>query len=188
MSIRTASELEALKKIKICRKIAHVKGRAFWPNRGLRDPCLSRHVYPLSSAMPSKRHLLSRAGRRRGCKRGGSRSGLVLPFLSFLCPFFVLFVLSRFFWDFSDFSGNCPDWSVSSFSAYLLPQKHPRGTVPKGSLTQSDLSQKKWEKSRFGTPRFTFSQFFAKPLLRIVRESKYIVSFFTHSWISFAYS
>ena len=49
---------------------------------------------------------------------GVSRSGLVLPFLSFFCPF----------WDFPDFlgfsrfargrSGDFPDLSFSSFSAY----------------------------------------------------------------------
>ena len=62
--------------------------------------------------------------------------------LSFLfCPFLS-------FWDFpGDFpdlsrglSGDFPDWSFSSFSAYY---QHLRGTVPKGSATQSGPFPKK---------------------------------------------
>ena len=54
-----------------------------------------------------------------GVQTGGvSRSGLVLPFLSF----FVLFGTSRLFWDFPDLlgdgPGDFPDLSFSSFSAY----------------------------------------------------------------------
>ena len=74
---------------------------------------------------------------------GASRSGLVLPFLSF----FVLFGTFPIFPGFSRFargwSGDFPDSSFSSFSAY---EEHLRGTVLKGSATQSvDLSRKKWE-------------------------------------------
>ena len=45
---------------------------------------------------------VSRAAKRGGFKRGVSRSGLVLPFLS-------SFVLFCPFWDFPDFSGIFPD-------------------------------------------------------------------------------
>ena len=60
-----------------------------------------------------------------GVSNGVSRSGLVLPVLSFFVP-------SCPFWDFPDFSQNFPDWSFSS--------QHLRGTVPKGSATQSGPS------------------------------------------------
>ena len=60
----------------------------------------------------------SRAAKRGCFKRGVSRSGLVLPFLSF----FVLFGTFPIFLGFSRFargwSGDFPDWSFSSFSAY----------------------------------------------------------------------
>ena len=73
-----------------------------------------------------------------GVSNGGvSRSGLVLPFLSF----FVLLGLSRGFSRFvRGLSGDFPDWSFSSFSAYY---QHLRGTVPKGSATQSGPFPKK---------------------------------------------
>ena len=82
----------------------------------------------------------SRAAKRGGFKRGVSRSGLVLPFLSF----FVLFGTIPIFSGFSRFargrSGDFPDSSFSSFSAY---QEHLQGTVPKGSATQSGPFPKK---------------------------------------------
>ena len=73
-----------------------------------------------------------------GVSNGGvSRSGLVLPF----CPFLFFLGLS---WGYSRFvrglSGIFPDWSFSSFSAYY---QHLRGTVPKGSATQSGPFPKK---------------------------------------------
>ena len=57
--------------------------------------------------------LSSRAGRRRGFKRG------VFPICTFL-SLFVLLGLSRIFWDFPAFFGHFPDWPFSSFSAYSL--------------------------------------------------------------------
>ena len=62
---------------------------------------------------------LARAAKRGGVSNGGvSRSGLVLPFLSF----FVLFGTFPIFLGFSRFargwSGDFPDLSFSSFSAY----------------------------------------------------------------------
>ena len=77
----------------------------------------------------------SRAAKRWGFKPGGfPDQGLVLPFLSF----FVLIGTFLIFPGFSRFargwSGDFPDSSLFSFSAY---QEHLRGTVPKGSATQS---------------------------------------------------
>ena len=73
---------------------------------------------------------------------GGSNGG---GFPIWTCPsFFVVFCP---FWDFPDFSGICSGmvWGFSqfvpfSFSAY---QAHLRGTVPKGSATQSGPFPKK---------------------------------------------
>ena len=83
----------------------------------------------------------SRAAKRGGFKRGVSRSGLVL-FLSF-----------------PDFSGIFPICSgmVRGFSRFvpflfLGLLEHLRGTVPKGSATQSGPFPKKWETPRFGNP------------------------------------
>ena len=92
-----------------------------------------------------------------GVSNGGvSRSGLVLPFCPFL-SFFVLLGLSRGFSRFvRGLSGDFPDWSVSSFSAHY---QHLRGTVPKGSATQSGPFPKKSGKHPgLETPRFSFSQ------------------------------
>ena len=80
---------------------------------------------------------------------GVSRSGLVLPFLSF----FVLFGTFPIFLGFSRFargwSGDFPDLSFSSFSAY---SEHLRGTVPKGSATQSGPFPKKVGNTRVWKP------------------------------------
>ena len=77
---------------------------------------------------------------------GASRSGLVLPFLSF----FVLLGLSRGFSRFArGLSGDFPDWSFSSFSANY---QHLRGTVPKGSATQSGPFPKKVGNTRVWKP------------------------------------
>ena len=82
-----------------------------------------------------------------GVSNGGvSQSGLVLPFLSF----FVLLGLSRGFSRFvRALSGDFPDWSFSSFSAYY---QHLRGTVPKGSATQSGPFPKKVGNTRVWKP------------------------------------
>ena len=61
------------------------------------------------------RYPCSRAAKRGGFKRGGaSRSGLVLPFLSF----WSLLGLPRFFWDFPDLSRDCP--GISRFVVFLF--------------------------------------------------------------------
>ena len=83
-----------------------------------------------------------------GVSNGGvSRSGLVLPFLSF----FVLFGCFPIFLGFSRFargwSGDFPDLLFSSFSAYYL-----RGTVPKGSATQSGPFPKEVGNTRIWKP------------------------------------
>ena len=82
-----------------------------------------------------------------GVSNGGvSRSGFVLPFLSF----FVLLGLSRGFSRFvRGLSGDFPNWSFSSFSAYY---QHLRGTVPKGSATQSGPFLKKVGNTRVWKP------------------------------------
>ena len=74
--------------------------------------------------------------------------------LSFLfCPSLSFF---DFPGDFPDLSGDFPDWSFSSFSAYY---QHLRGTVPKGSATQSGPFPKKSGKHPgLELPRFSFSQ------------------------------
>ena len=64
-------------------------------------------------------HAINSRAAKRGVSNGGvSRSGLVLPFLSF----FVLFGTFPIFLGFSRFgrgwSGDFPDWSFSSLSAY----------------------------------------------------------------------
>ena len=99
---------------------------------------------PLSAT----RAQLSRATKRGCFKRGG--------FPIWTCPsFFVLFC------PFGTFPGIFPiypgtgdflDWSFSSFSAYY---QHLRGTVPKGSATQSGPFPKKGGKPPgLETPRF----------------------------------
>ena len=103
-----------------------------------------------------------------GVSNGGvSRSGLVLPFLSFFvlfCPFLSFFVLLGLSRGFSRFvrglSGDFPDWSFSSFSAYY---QHLRGTVPKGSATQSGPFPKKVGNTRvWKHPGLASLKFFAR--------------------------
>ena len=78
--------------------------------------------------------------RDQGPLNGGvSRSGLVLPFLSFLG-------LSRFFRDFPDLF---PDSSL--FSSRPLKSSYEEQSR-KGPRHNLDLSRKKWETPRFGTP------------------------------------
>ena len=78
-----------------------------------------------------------------GFKRGASRSGLVLPFLSFLG-------LSRFFWDFPDLLGDGP----GIFPIRPFPLSRPiKSTYEeqsrKGPRHNLDLSRKKWETPGF---------------------------------------
>ena len=54
-----------------------------------------------------------------GVSTGGvSRSGLVLPLLSFFVLFFSFLGLSRFFWDFPDLLGDGP--GISCFVLFLF--------------------------------------------------------------------
>ena len=84
----------------------------------------------------------------RICRHGHAKTGVFQTGgfpdldLSFLfCPFFVVLGLSRGFSRFArGWSGDFPDWSFLSFSAYY---QHLRGTVPKGSATQSGPLPKK---------------------------------------------
>ena len=92
--------------------------------------CCAERPTEISPQTPPNSSLHSRAAKRGGFKRGVSRSGLVLPFPTILGLF-------RFVWG---LSGDFPDWSFSSFSAYW---QHLRGTVPKGSATQSGPVPKK---------------------------------------------
>ena len=92
-----------------------------------------------SSAKPTARLAICSVQFVKGRQTGVFQTG---GFPIWTCPsFFVLFCP---FWDFPDcsgfsrfargWSGDFPDLSFSSFSAY---QEHLRGTVPKGSATQS---------------------------------------------------
>ena len=112
---------------------------------------------------------LSRAA-MRGVSNGGG-------FPIWTCPsFFVLFCP---FWDLPDFSGSfliCPG-ALRGFSRSVLclflglfnPAYYQRlrGTVPKGSATQSGLVPKIWGTTRFGNPpglaslKLSSCQFFA---------------------------
>ena len=88
----------------------------------------------------------SRAAKRGCFKRGG--------FPIWTCPsFFVLFgtfpIFLGFSWFARGWSGEFPDLSFSSFSAY---QEHLRGTVPKGSATQSGPFPKKVGNTRVWKP------------------------------------
>ena len=95
-----------------------------------------------------------------GVQTGGvSRSGLFFPFFSF----FVLFGTFPIFPGFSRFArglfGDFPDSSLFSFSAY---EEHLRGTVPKGSATQSGPFPKKvgnppvWKPPDLASPKMNF--------------------------------
>ena len=83
---------------------------------------------------------LSRAAKQGGFKGGGFP---IWTCPSFFCPF-VLFGAFLIFPGFSRFargwSGDFPDLSLSSFSAF---KQQLRGTVPKGSATQSGPFEKK---------------------------------------------
>ena len=82
-----------------------------------------------------------------GVSNGGvSRSGLVLPFLSFLG-------LSRFFWDFPDLLGD----GAGIFPIRPFPLSRPiKSTYEeqsrKGPRHNLDLSRTKWETPGFGNP------------------------------------
>ena len=97
-----------------------------------------------------------------GFKQGGvSRSGLVLPFLSFFV-FFVLFGTFPIFLGFPRFAwgwiGDFPDLSFSSFSAYSYKSTYEEQSR-KGPRHNLDLSQKSGKRPGLETPRFSFSQF-----------------------------
>ena len=82
---------------------------------------------------------------------GASRSGLVLPFFVFFCPF----------WDFPDFSGICPIclgmvrgfFPIRPVSLFRPIKSTYEEQSLKGPRHNLDLS---WEKGE--TPRFSFSQ------------------------------
>ena len=93
-------------------------------------------------------------GCQRGVSNGGvSRSGLVLPFLSFLG-------LSRFFRDFPDLLGDGPGiFPIRPFSLSRRLKSTYEEQSRKGPRHNLDLSRKKWETPRFGPPpRFSCSQ------------------------------
>ena len=88
----------------------------------------------------------------RAAKRGGFKRGGVFPIWT--CPsLFVLFRTFPIFLGFSRFargwSGDFPDSFLFSFSAY---EEHLRGTVPKGSATQSGPFPKKVGNTRVWKP------------------------------------
>ena len=84
-----------------------------------------------------------------GSNGGVSRSGLVLPFLSFLS----FFGLSRFFWDLPDLRRDGPGiFLICPFPLSQPFKEHLRGTVPKGSATQSGPFPKKVGNTRVWNP------------------------------------
>ena len=90
-----------------------------------------------------------------GVSNGGvSRSGLVLPFLSFLG-------LSRFFWDFPICSGMVRGFPRFVTFLFLGLLRAPTRNSPKSPYEEQsrkgprhnlDLSRKKWETPGFGNP------------------------------------
>ena len=82
-----------------------------------------------------------------GFQTGGvSRSGLVLPFLSF-------FVLSQIFRDFPDLLGDEPGiFPIRPFSLSRPIKSTYEEQSRKGPRHNLDLSRKKWETPRFGNP------------------------------------
>ena len=93
--------------------------------------------------------LMENQGPPNGGVSNGGVSHLDSSFL--FCPFLSFLGLSRFFRDFPDLLGDGS--FLFSFSAY---REHLRGTVPKGSATQSGPFPTK--KPGLETPRFSFSQ------------------------------
>ena len=88
----------------------------------------------------------SRAAKRGVSKGGVSRSGLVLPFLSFLG-------LSRFFQDFPDLLGEGPGiFPIRPFSFSRPIKSTYEEQSRKGPRHNLDLSRKKRETPRFGNP------------------------------------
>ena len=90
---------------------------------------------------------VSRAAKRGVSKGGGvSRSGLVLPFLSFLG-------LSRSVWDFPELLGDGPGiFPIRPFSLSRPIKSTYEEQSRKGPRHNLDLSRKKWETPRFGNP------------------------------------
>ena len=109
-----------------------------------------------------------------GIQRGGSRSGLVLPFLSF----FVLFGIFRFFRDFPDLFGDSP----GIFPICVVPLSRPINSTNeeqsrKGPRHNPDLSRKKWETPRFGNPPV-----WKPPGLASLKSRKLILALFLQLW------
>ena len=96
----------------------------------------------------------SRAAKRGGFKRGGaSRSGIVLPFLSFFVLFLSLLGLSRIFRDFPDLLGDGSGiFPIRHFSLSRRIQSIYEEQSRKGPRHNLDLSRKKWETPRFRNP------------------------------------
>ena len=91
----------------------------------------------------------SRASKRGCFKQGGggvSRSGLVLPFLSFLGLFPI-------FWDFPDLRGDPPGIFRFVLFRFLGLLRAPTRNSPERVRDKNlDLSRKKWETPGFGNP------------------------------------
>ena len=90
---------------------------------------------------------LSQGPLNGGVSNGGaSRSGLVLPFLSFLG-------LSRFFWDFPDLRGDGPGiFPISPFPLSRPIKSTYKEQSRKGPRHNLDLSQKKVRSTRVWKP------------------------------------
>ena len=97
-----------------------------------------------------------------GVSNGGvSRSGLVLPFLSFFCPFlsfFVLLGLSRGFSRFArGWSGDFPDSSLFLFLGLL--RAPTRNSPERVRDTIWTFPEKSGKHPGLETPRFSFSKY-----------------------------
>ena len=80
--------------------------------------------------------------------------------LSFFCPFLSLFVLSRFYRDFPDLSGDSPGiFPICPFSLSWPINGTNEEQSRKGPRHNPDLPRKKWEHPGLENPRFSFSQF-----------------------------
>ena len=138
-SLTPFSDLPNLSSNEKCRCWASKPRKALIrPKRPFRESFCSKYVGPFSQVP---------------LNGGVSRSGLVLPFLSFLG-------LPRFFWDFPDLLGDGPGIFPICPFPFSRPNKSTyKEQSRKGPRHNLDLSQKKWETPGLETPRFSLSQF-----------------------------
>ena len=119
--------------------------------------CPQWYVVHLSAPSPgddlrSKSAIHLRDQTSRAAKQGGFKTGGV-PDLDLSLLFLSLLGLSRFFRDFPDLLGDGPGiFPIRTFSLSRPIIEHLRGSVPKGSATQSGPLLKKVGNPPFGNP------------------------------------